>query len=149
VPINDVHLLREMVSTSIAQPRFRTFLFACFGGVALVLAAVGIYGVLSYAVSQRTREFGIRIALGARRLDLAQLIVSQGSRLVLIGLSIAFVIAFAVRKVLESVLFNLSSSDPMTFALVTGCVVGIATLAVVAPARRAMKSDPMAAIRYE
>ena len=149
VPINDVHLLREMVSTSIAQPRFRTFLFACFGGVALVLAAVGIYGVLSYAVSQRTREFGIRIALGARRLDLAQLIVSQGSRLVLIGLSIAFVIAFSVRKVLESVLFNLSSSDPMTFALVTGCVVGIATLAVVAPARRAMKSDPMAAIRYE
>ena len=100
-PSGSVDVL-SMVSASVAQPRFRTFLFAGFGLLALVLAGVGLYGVLSYAVAQRTHEFGIRIALGARRSDLLGLVFGQGSRLVLIGLVIAVVGAMAVRRAVQT-----------------------------------------------
>ena len=149
VPMHDVQLLRESVSASVAQPRFRTFLFAGFGLLALVLAGVGLYGVLSYAVAQRTHEFGIRIALGARRSNLLGLVFGQGSRLVLIGLGIAVVGAMAVRRAVQTLLFGISSSDPITFTGVVLIIAAIAALAIFIPARRAMRANPLSAIRYE
>jgi putative ABC transport system permease protein len=149
VPTNDVQLLREMVSESVAQPRFRSFLFTCFAGIALLLAAVGLYGVLSYAVSQRTHEFGIRIALGASGSDLLRLVLKQGSRIVVVGLVLAFVLSAVVRKLVVTLLFGVSPADPLTLAGVACVIAMIAAIATMVPARRAMRSDPMAAIRSE
>jgi putative ABC transport system permease protein len=149
VPTNDVQLLREMVSESVAQPRFRSFLFTCFAGIALLLAAVGLYGVLSYAVSQRTHEFGIRIALGASGSDLLRLVLKQGSRIVVVGLVLAFVLSAVVRKLVITLLFGVSPADPLTLAGVACVIAMIAAIATMVPARRAMRSDPMAAIRSE
>ncbi len=148
-PINAVQTMEEVVARSLAPRRFNLWLLGVFAALALVLASVGIYGVISYAVSQRTREIGVRIALGAQPRDIFRLVVGQGFALTLDGVVIGLVAAFALTRWLESLLFGVSTTDPLTFAGVALLLTLTALLACYIPARRAMKVDPMAALRSE
>jgi len=139
----------DVVSTSAAGDRFNALLLGAFGGIALLLTAAGIFGVLSYLVTQRTREIGLRMALGAQRLAVVRLIVGQGVRLALLGLCIGVVAAVVVTRWMSSVLFDVKPTDPLTFAAVAVVLGTVAFLASYLPARRAMRVDPMVALRYE
>jgi len=125
------------------------WLMTVFGAVALLLAAIGIFGVLSYAVSQRTREIGIRMALGARPSDVLGLVVGQGSRLVALGLVFGLALALGLTRLLSSLLFQVGSADPLTYTVLVLALAGIALLACYLPARQASLVDPMVSIRYE
>jgi putative ABC transport system permease protein len=124
-------------------------LLGIFATLALVLAAVGIYGVMSYSITQRTREFGIRMALGARGVDVLKLAVGHALKLVLVGVVIGLGAAFLLTRVMSSLLFNVSATDPTTFAIISLVLISVAVLASYIPARRATKIDPMVALRYE
>jgi putative ABC transport system permease protein len=148
-PVSNIRTMEEVMSESIARQRFSMLLLGIFAAVALILAAVGIYGVMSYSVAQRTREIGIRMALGARRSDVLKLTVGGGLKLVLIGVVIGLGAAFVLTRLMSSLLFGVSATDPVTFVIISLVLMCVAALASYIPARRATKIDPMIALRYE
>ncbi len=141
--------LRDLLSQTLAQPRFNMALLGVFAAVAMILAAVGIYGVIAYSVSQRTREIGIRMALGAQRGDMLQMILRQSLSMVGIGLVAGLAGALAASRLMAALLFGVDASDVSTYASVVVLLGATALFASLIPARRAMKIDPMVALRYE
>ena len=144
-----IQTMDEIVSASVAQPRLLTALVGAFAGFALLLAAIGVYGVMAYSVSQRIHEVGIRMALGASSRDIFALVVGQGLRLVLMGVALGFAVSLALTRLLAALLFGTSATDPATFALVAATLIAVALLASYIPARRATRVDPLVALRYE
>ena len=148
-PIAAIRTMGEWVSRSTSTPRYRTTLLGLFAGIAMILAATGIYGVMSYSVAQRTHEIGIRMALGAHQGDVRRMVVRQGMLLVVVGLGIGLLAAFALTRVMNSLLFQVTAKDPLTFLAVAGLLSMVAFVACYVPARRATKVDPLTALRYE
>ena len=148
-PISNISSMEKIVSDSIARPRLNMFLMGLFGALALILASVGIYGLLSYSVTQRTQEMGIRMALGAQVTDVLKLVLRQGMTLALIGEALGLVGAFALTRVMQRLLFGVTPTDATIFISVVGILTTTAVLACYLPARRAAKVDPLVALRYE
>ncbi|MFL5578252.1 MAG: ABC transporter permease [Gemmatimonadaceae bacterium] len=149
LPIYDMRRLTEVIAESVSQPRFYTLLLAGFAAIALVLAAVGIYGVISYAVTLRTRELGIRVALGASSGQVVRMVLGQGFALTLAGVAVGLGAAFLLTRVIASLLFGVGALDPLTYGAVAGVLLGVAALASYVPARRAARVDPLLAMRAE
>jgi predicted permease len=151
-PVYDVRTMEQVVSGSMSSQRFPMILLAAFAGLALILASLGIYGVISYSVAERTNEIGLRMALGAERYEVFRMIIGQGMRLTFIGFAIGVVAAVSLTRLLSSfsqLLYGVSASDPVTFAVVILLLAGISSFACYVPARRAMRVDPMVALRHE
>jgi putative ABC transport system permease protein len=148
-PVSNIRTMNEIASESVARQRFSMLLLGIFAGVALLLAAVGIYGVMSYSVAQRRNEIGIRMALGAQKRDVLKLTVGHGLKLVLIGVACGLVGAFTLTRLMTSLLFGVGATDPGTFIAISVILVSVALLASYIPARRATKVDPLRALRYE
>jgi putative ABC transport system permease protein len=148
-PIADVHTMEELLSDSVADNRFLSLLVGIFGIIALLLAAVGIYGVVSYSVTQRTHEIGIRMALGAGQMDILRLVLGQGMLLTIAGIVIGLIASLAVTQVISSLLFGIGATDLVVYVTIPLLLTGVALLATYLPARRATRIDPMVALRYE
>jgi len=149
VPLYHVETLDQRIASSLQQSRFNTFLMSIFAVAALLLAAIGLYGVLSYLVAQRTHEIGIRMAVGAQTSDVLKLVIFHGLRLVAMGVFIGLVGTLLTSHVLSSLLFGIRATDSLTMFSVASLLIGISLLASYIPARRAAKIDPMVALRYE
>jgi putative ABC transport system permease protein len=148
-PVASVATMEELLATSLSQSRFSTLLLGVFAGVALILAAVGIYGVMAYSVAQRTHEIGLRVALGAQSGDVMKLVIRQGLMLTIGGITIGLGAALLITRVMTSLLYGVTATDPFTFAFIPLLLTGVALAACFIPARRAMRVDPMVALRYE
>ena len=148
-PVFDVKTMEERVAVTLETRRFAVVLLGIFGGLALVLAAIGLYGVLAFAVSQRTREIGIHMALGARTRDVLLMVIRKGMVLVMVGVVFGIVGAYAVTRTMRSLLFEVGTTDPLTFVLVSVLLAAVGFVACYVPARRATKVDPLVALRYE
>ena len=149
LPLYDVRSMDELVSRSVSEPRFNMLLLGVFAGLALALASIGIYGVMAYSVAERTREIGIRMAMGAQAEDVVRLILRQGAVLILVGLGFGLAASFALTRVISTFLFGVSATDPVTFAGIALVLAVVALIACYIPARRATRVDPMVALRYE
>jgi putative ABC transport system permease protein len=148
-PISDVMTMNENLSGVLVTERFGAVLMSVLAASGLLLAALGLYGVMAYSVSQRTAEIGLRVALGAQRAHVLQLVLGQGVKLTLLGVAIGLTAVSGLSRLLESLLFGVSATDPATFASISVLLVSIALLACFLPARRALTVDPMVALRYE
>lgn len=148
-PVAALRTMKSWLDTAVAAPRYRTGLIGLFALVALILASTGIYGVMSYSVTQRTHEIGVRMALGAKRFDVLKLVVRQGMLLVVVGVLIGVAAAIGLTRVMSSLLFGVTAKDPFTFAAVAAVLTLVAFIACYLPARRATKVDPLVALRYE
>jgi putative ABC transport system permease protein len=149
LPLPALQTVNDSLSWFTGEPEFRAQLFAVFAGLGLLLAAVGIYGVLSQLVVQRTHEFGIRVALGARREDVLRLILGAGLKLIAVGIAIGIAGALVLTRLLAGMLYDVRATDPFTFVSVSLLLAGVALLACYIPARRATRMDPMVALRWE
>jgi ABC-type antimicrobial peptide transport system permease subunit len=149
LPVARPSTLTRLVDDATAPARFSVLLLAAFGGLALALATIGMYGVVSYSVVQRTREIGVRMALGARRGQVFAMVVRRGSRLAAAGVGIGLLAALAATRLLRGLLYGVQPTDPVTFAAVAGLLMAVAIVACAVPARRATRVDPMIALRGE
>jgi putative ABC transport system permease protein len=148
-PISNVRTMEERLASAVSQRRFSLILLAIFAGLALSLAAIGIYGVMSYLVAQRTYEIGVRMALGAQTGDVLRLVIRQGMALTLTGVLIGLITAFGLTRLLRNLLFDLSATDPLTFFVTALLLALVALSACYLPARRATKVDPLVALRCD
>ena len=149
VPVAQVRLMEDVLSLAQARPRFLTLLLTIFSFVALAIATVGIYGVVSYSVARRTKEFGLRMVLGAQTRDVLGLVMKQGTGMIVIGVATGLFVAFALSRLMASLLFGVSATDLATYATVTTVLFGVALAACYVPARRATQVDPMQTLRHE
>jgi predicted permease len=149
IPIVDVRTMDELVTTSLSQPRFSLMLLGAFAVLAMLLAAIGIYSVLSYSVKRRVQEIGIRLALGARLSDVLRLIVMEGMKPTLLGVTLGMMGALALARVMSTLIYGVKPTDPITFLAVATLLAVVALFATIVPAYRAAKVDPMVALRYE
>ncbi len=149
IPVNNLKTMERLISETTAEPRFYLILLSIFAAVALILSAVGVYGVMSYAVAHRRHEIGVRMALGARTTDVLKLVAGQGMTLALVGVALGLAGAFALTRTLTTLLFKVEPTDPAVFALIALMIIGVALLASLIPARRAVKVNPVVALRQE
>ena len=149
LPLDQVETMEQIVSASVGQPRFRTILLAVFSLLALVIASVGIYGVMNYLVSQRIREFGIRVAIGATEGDVLRLVLRQAVVLIAAGLVLGLLRSAMFARLITGLLYGVSAMDPLTFVVVSLLLSAVALLASYIPAQRATRVDPLTALRYE
>jgi putative ABC transport system permease protein len=149
IPLSDVHSLVELMAVSLDQQRFNMSLLGIFAALALILATVGVYGLMAYTVSQRTHEIGVRVAVGAQRHDVLSLVVREGAKLAFLGIAIGVAAAFVLTRLMASLLFAVKPTDPATFAGVAMLLAVVALAACYIPARRATRIDPLVALRYE
>jgi putative ABC transport system permease protein len=149
LPVFNIATMQDRLDKAVSPSRFHALLLGIFSSLALVLAAVGIYGVIAYSVSQRTHEIGVRMALGAHAADVLRMVIFEGASLTVAGVAAGLLGAFALTRLMKRFLFEVSATDPLTFGAVAGLIIGVALIACYIPARKATKVDPMIALRHE